>query len=62
MGCNSTEQNEISVFLVPRTFPERNNPEHENPECKNPDCKNPEKHKNPESGAKLGEGERDKAR
>jgi hypothetical protein len=40
--------------MAPRTFPERNNPER-----KNSKCKNPEKRKNPESGAKLGEGERD---
>jgi hypothetical protein len=57
------------IYRVPQTFPERNNPERNNPErknpecknpkCKNPRCKNPPKPKNPESGAKLGEGGRD---
>ncbi len=42
------------ISTAPQTFPEQNNPE-----CKNPECKNLKKHKNPESGAKLGEGERD---
>ncbi len=37
--------------MAPRTFPDRNNPER-----KNSERKNPEKRKNPQSGAKLGEG------
>jgi len=40
--------------MAPQTFPEWNNPE-----CNIPKSKNPEKHKNRESGAKLGEGEKE---
>ncbi len=41
--------------MAPQTFPEWNNPE-----CNIPKSKNPEKHKkNPASGAKQGEGEKE---
>jgi hypothetical protein len=59
---SGSENKKKRVFMVPQTFPERNNPERKNPErknperknleCKNPECKNPERknpeHKNPE--------------